>query len=185
VSGSGAPPSCGAGCVAPACAAPSTVHRPFQVGGGCGGYMSACRSTPAARAGCGLHQLSDGCMARPLAHAPLQLSYTLILPVCDDANAVFDVCAQVLRIVGAGPQEDGVHRLCLKGLRLHGTARVDLMASPSWGGGGSSCSQQPLVLAPGTFKPLHAPAVGGGAGGKGSRVGASGDKAIALRASAG
>jgi len=89
---------------------------------------------------------------------------------------------QVLRIVSTGPQEDGVHRLCLKGLRLHGTARVDLMTPPAWGGGPTG--QQPLVLAPGSFRPLHAAVAAAAMGaGKGSRPGTGGG--LAMRASAG
>eukprot|EP00195_Chlamydomonas_chlamydogama_P009877 CAMPEP_0202904554 /NCGR_PEP_ID=MMETSP1392-20130828/29972_1 /ASSEMBLY_ACC=CAM_ASM_000868 /TAXON_ID=225041 /ORGANISM="Chlamydomonas chlamydogama, Strain SAG 11-48b" /LENGTH=535 /DNA_ID=CAMNT_0049592221 /DNA_START=68 /DNA_END=1672 /DNA_ORIENTATION=+ len=34
---------------------------------------------------------------------------------------------QVLRIQATGPQEDGVHRLCMRNIRLCGTARIDLM----------------------------------------------------------
>ncbi|KAL0025169.1 hypothetical protein WJX77_004596 [Trebouxia sp. C0004] len=34
---------------------------------------------------------------------------------------------RVLRLVGAGPQQDGVHRLSLKDLKLYGTVRVNLL----------------------------------------------------------
>ncbi|GFR52647.1 hypothetical protein Agub_g15239, partial [Astrephomene gubernaculifera] len=34
---------------------------------------------------------------------------------------------RVLRLQATGPQEDGVHRLCVRSLRMYGTARIDLM----------------------------------------------------------
>ncbi|GLI63783.1 hypothetical protein VaNZ11_006864 [Volvox africanus] len=62
---------------------------------------------------------------------------------------------RVLRIQATGAQEDGVHRLCMRGLRMYGIARVDLMqqaggfvVQPHWilnarvdpGGGGGGTS---------------------------------------------
>jgi hypothetical protein len=34
---------------------------------------------------------------------------------------------RVVRLVSTGSQQDGVRRLCLKGLRLHGIVRLDLL----------------------------------------------------------
>lgn len=44
---------------------------------------------------------------------------------------------RVVRLMSTGTQQDGVHRLCLKSLRLYGVVRVDLLKQVQrfWAGG--------------------------------------------------
>ncbi|KAG1655220.1 hypothetical protein FOA52_008896 [Chlamydomonas sp. UWO 241] len=84
---------------------------------------------------------------------------------------------QVLRIVGTMAQEDGVHRLCIRDLKMFGSARVDLMC------------QTPgvdLVLAAGSFAPASSSTPGGHApSGSGASGGGGGGASTSARAAGG
>ncbi|GLC36468.1 hypothetical protein PLESTB_000151500 [Pleodorina starrii] len=85
---------------------------------------------------------------------------------------------RVMRLQATGAQEDGVHRLCVRGLRMYGIARVDLMQQAN----GGFVVQPHCVL---NARLDQGGSGGGAAGGGGAGGGGAGGGGYGLGAGAG